>query len=236
MRGSNPARGAHTYGRGHGVHPVSNAEGEGSIPSVRASLASPAAPGSRPAEPASARRSRRRASAAFRVCAMHYPLRPRALNDTPGTREHMPRSSSRPGCRPLKPVTRVRIPLGALHAIVVSAVARGVANAAGRVRLPAVASGFPGRGPLPAGGAGLRGPLAALRPLRSGARAPGTVPLPTRPQRDARKPGRSDRNIEGLWCQRQTHVACTHAIGVQLPGAPPHALGRAWGAARLSPG
>ncbi len=35
MRGSNPARGA-SHGRGHGVHPASNAEGEGSIPSVRA--------------------------------------------------------------------------------------------------------------------------------------------------------------------------------------------------------
>ncbi len=87
MRGSNPARGARTYGRGHGVHAVSNTAGEGSIPSVRA----------------------------------------------------LPRSSSRPGCRPLKPVTRVRIPLGALHATVVSAVARGVASAAGRVRFPAVA-------------------------------------------------------------------------------------------------
>ena len=36
MRGSNPARGARSYGRGHGVHAVSNTAGEGSIPSVRA--------------------------------------------------------------------------------------------------------------------------------------------------------------------------------------------------------
>ena len=36
MRGSNPARGARSYGRGHGVQAVSNAAGEGSIPSVRA--------------------------------------------------------------------------------------------------------------------------------------------------------------------------------------------------------
>jgi hypothetical protein len=36
MRGSNPARGARSDGRGHGVQAVSNAAGEGSIPSVRA--------------------------------------------------------------------------------------------------------------------------------------------------------------------------------------------------------
>ena len=44
MRGSNPARGARSYGRGHGVQAVSNAAGEGSIPSVRARSSSRHAP------------------------------------------------------------------------------------------------------------------------------------------------------------------------------------------------
>ena len=88
--------------------------------------------------------------------------RVRFLPSVPST----PRSSSRPGCRPLKPVTRVRIPLGALHATVVSV---------GSTR----------------------------RCQRCG---PGSIPG-----------GRSHGALGG---QRQTHVACNHASGVQLPGAP----------------
>jgi hypothetical protein len=100
-----------SYGRGHGVHAVSNTAGEGSIPSVRAQHTSgmqcivrdARGCGRRPALPAGRPTSSDRCATQGGGPWGNHGVPPR-----------LPRSSSRPGCRSLTPVTRVRVPLGAL--------------------------------------------------------------------------------------------------------------------------
>ena len=115
---------------------------------------------------------------------------------------HTPRSSSRPGCRSLTPVTRVRTPLGALlDATVVS----GRKHTA----LPAPRTGFESRRSLSMGLLVAR-MVACIHP--SGVRFPGAPLVPQIPERVP---------CRGRNCRLARNTA-RHAADAT------HALGRAW--------
>ena len=117
---------------------------------------------------------------------------------------HTPRSSSRPGCRSLTPVTRVRTPLGALlDATVVS----GRKHTA----LPALRTGFESRRSLSMGLLVAR-MVACIHP--SGVRFPGAPPFrfsPRRPPKVSPVGAATAAWAPPLGCRSQAH-----------------ALGRAW--------
>ena len=135
---------------------------------------------------------------------------------------HTPRSSSRPGCRSLTPVTRVRTPLGALlDATVVS----GRKHTA----LPALRTGFESRRSLSMGLLVAR-MVACIHP--SGVRFPGA---PLFPQIENRSRGSRSREslkaspvgaATAAWAIHRAHAAGGRHTLSDAPG----------GAARLSPG
>ena len=126
---------------------------------------------------------------------------------------YTPRSSSRPGCRSLTPVTRVRTPLGALlDATVVSGrKAHGVASAADRVRVPAVALD-----------GALGGQDGGLHPPERGSIPRGSTSFPQIENRS-----RGSRSRESLKASPvgAATAAWRHRSAV---GRRTHALGRAW--------